>query len=458
MEPITASLLGVYALSQAAGHVMNWYKGKRDGSWREQQDYLAKVKNEQIQRSHENLLSRDRENYERSLRREREATAQRERDAALAHERTLERDRQLAADRAEEATIAYGRALERDAYLSKLRVEEAELALERSEHLAIVQARLQLETQRELQRRTLEQANSPFAEPLEKIRERVEERTGGGSVPAVIIAPFHDAEPGAVVKADLGIRQALRTAAWAQDVEIFGGLVNRPLIWTDTDIQTIRMLLHDLPVVLVQGQVQAGARAWVSMTAWNLGDTSGTRVVDVDFPPMMLPGVEEGRPATTVERLAFEDHVSGLVTLTTGAYAEWFHILKSGRPPKLHTMLPDQYDAERSVLAANSAALYEICAERGLVTEDRSRLTQAVVLAEGGHTARAVDLVRAGLPALGSALAGGAHDPELADLLSRLIALVEDGTDEETRRMFHMTLEELRRQAVLYRLGWGEAR
>ncbi|MER5597032.1 hypothetical protein [Streptomyces sp. NPDC002265] len=473
MEPITTgTVLGVLALSQAAGHVLNWYKGKRDGSFQEQQEFLAEVREKEARRSHENLLARDRElrkdrrqeadtAYERALHRDRQMAEQREQDARAAHERALERDRILAGARAQEATVAHQRSLERDLYLTKLRIEEAELAFEWSRQLAVVQSRIQVDTQQELQRLAREQANSPFAYDVEKVREKVLEKTGGGNRPVLIIAPFHyedsgqrngAAEPGSA----LGIRQAWLTSAWSLDAEPFAGLVTRPLIWPDADVQTIRTTLHDLPVILVQGQVQANTRLWLSLSAWNLGDTSGTRVVDTHFPPMLLPGAEAGERPSPLERLAFEDHIAELVTLTAGAHAEWFHILKSGRAPRLHNLLPAGRDSDRRVLAANSAALYEVCAERGIVSPERARLTQAVVLAEGGHETRAVDVLRSSLALLGSTTAKGARDPELADLLSRLVRLVEERADPGAKRLFATALDELREQALLHRFGWGD--
>jgi hypothetical protein len=347
MVALSAVSMAVFGASQALGHVLNWHARKQDGTFQEQQDLLARIRREESQRAFEQMMARE----------------------------------------AQQAELTYNR----DVYLSELRIEEAALDHERAKELAQVKADVYQAVQVEKERRERELVNSPFDYTLDEVRAMVAERTRDGAVPVLLIAPFRYADPDYHgPDLDIALRQAWRSAPWAADLNVFGGLIGRPLIRSDVDVQTIRLALSDMPVILVHGHVQANARAWVQLVAWNIGDTSGTRVIEVDLPPMALP--ERGADSRLF--LEFEDSVADSASLVVASYADWFHTLNYSRTPQLHRMLPPDRAAERRLLAADGAALYGACLARGMVSEARARIVQAVVLAEGGLAGQAVETVR----------------------------------------------------------------
>jgi hypothetical protein len=349
--------MAIFGISQAVGHVLNWHSKDED---RKQQQELATLRQEEAKRAYESMLARD--------------------------ERQAER------------------AIEIEQVRSQFRLEEAAIAHAQAKEMQI-----------EAERRVRELANSPFRYSLDEAHSRVVEHTRGGQVPAFLIAPFqYDNPADGTPVFTTAIRETWRRVPWSGDMNLFQGLITRPLETPDVDLQTIRLALHDLPVIVVYGHVQANARLWVSVTAWNLGDASGTRVLDMSLPPMMLlaPGDD-----AIARRLEFEDTTAAAISLVAGEYADWFHVLRSGRLPQLHNQLPDDLSELRRSLAANGAEIYGATISRGMASETRARLAQAVILAEGGLTDNAVATAR---PALARRQLSQGEFAELSALLQRL--------------------------------------
>jgi hypothetical protein len=318
--------------------------------------------------------------------------------------------------------------------------KQQERALELEEY----RAQLKIEEQIDEERRIREVTNSPFAYSLDEARKRVSEHTGGGAVPAFLIAPFQHDYPGERVPAfTFAVRRAWRAAPWSGDMNVFDGLITRPLAFPDVDLQTMRSALYDLPVIVVHGNVQANARLWISLTGWNLWEGDGTPVLDIDLAPLMLPPAD---PGNVQERLEFEDAAAYAVSLVAGAYAEWFHILTSARLPRMHAQLPAGLDPVARSFAANSAALYDSCISRGMVSEVRARLAQAVILSEVGLVDEAVAVAGS---VLGKRQLDDGEIPVLAVLLQRLL-----GSSAGTR--LAREIDQLQRHILLVQTGMGE--
>jgi hypothetical protein len=360
--------MAILGISNAVGHVVNWYAKGKD---REQQDKFARLREEESRRAYANMAARE------------EKQAQ--------------------------------NALELEEYRSTLRIQEAALNHERAKELARVTAEIKQEMELAAERRGRELANSPFKYALDEVRDRVAEHTGNGAAPVFLVAPFHyDYPAGRAPLFTTAIRETWRREPWSGDLRMLSGLITRPLEQSDTDLQTIRMALPDLPVVVVYGHVQANARLWISLTAWNLGDASGTRVLDMSLAPLMLPAA---RQDTIARRLEFEDGAAQAVSLVAGAYGDWFHVLRSARMPRLHALLPDELAGFRRSLALSAASVYGTTVARGLASEVRARLAQAVILAEAGLTDEAVATAR---PALAGPPPDNGELTELNALLRQL--------------------------------------
>jgi hypothetical protein len=398
MVAVAAVSMAIFGASQALGHTLNWYARKKDGTFDEQQDKLARIRQQEARHAYEHMMARD----------------------------------------AQQAELT----LARDQYLSQLRIEEGVLEAERARELVHVKADVYQAVQVEKERRERELVNSPFEYSLSEARDKVSERTRDGAVPVLLIAPFRYADPGyRGPDLDIALRQAWRTAPWAADMSVFGGLISRPLNRSDVDVQTIRLALSDMPVVLVHGHVQANARAWVQLTAWNIGDASGTRVIEVDLPPLMLP--ESG--VDTQRHLEFEDSVAGAASLVAAAYADWFHTLTYGRTPRLHRLLPSDWAAERRLMAADGAALYGACVSRGLASEAQARIVQAIVLAEGGLVGEAVETVR-------DTLVGRDVRTEELSLIAQILGQLANGPVGDS---LGPEIDSMRRWVLQRQLGMG---
>lgn len=353
-SPLGIAILGI---SNAVGHVLTWYSRKQD---REQRQQFADLRAQESKRAYADMLARDQKQAEF--------------------------------------------ALERAQAESSMRIEEAHV-------MADIKQAMEIEGER----RHRELANSPFEYSLDEAHQMVAEHTRDGAVPVFLIAPFqYDYPTDGVPVFTTAVRRTWAMDPWSSDLAVLDGLITRPLKWLDVDIRTIRRALHDLPVVAVHGHVQANARLWISVTAWNLGDASGTRVLDMNLAPLMLPAPEED---TIQRRLAFEDAAASAVSLVAGAYGDWFHILRSGRLPRMHTLLSAELDPLRRSLAADGAAMYAATVSRGLASGTRAALAQAVILAEGGLLDDAVAAARA---VLGNRQLDDSELGELAVLLRRL--------------------------------------
>jgi hypothetical protein len=384
--------MAILGISSAVGHVVNWYAKEKD---RAQQDKFVSLREEESRRAYSNMLARE------------------------------EKQAQNAAELEE--------------FRSTLRIQEAALGHERAKELARVTADIGQEMELAAERRARELANSPFKYSLEEVRERVIEHTGNGAAPVFLVAPFqYDYPAGRAPVFTTAIRETWRREPWSGDQRMLSGLITRPLEQSDVDLQTIRMALHDMPVVVVYGHVQANARLWISLTAWNLGDTTGTRVLDMSLAPIMLPAARED---TIQRRLEFEDGAAQAVSLIAGAYGDWFHILRSARMPRLHTLLPDELADFRRSLALSAASVYGTTVPRGLASEVRARLAQAVILDQAGLVEEAVATAR---PALAER---PLDNGELADLIAVLRKLERSAAGPMlTREIDQMHLRILRIQ------------
>ncbi|MFI8346548.1 hypothetical protein [Streptomyces sp. NPDC085596] len=388
-------------LSSLSGNLLTLYKIKQDGSFRDQQELLHRL---------------------------------RELEAGNAQQRALQNESQAARNRVHEAAIDHSYEIERDWRQARVGIE-----------VKAIQDKMD---------RDLKEA--PFSYTSNDFYTLVHDATRGGEVPALLVAPFVRDNLSGQENADgphsfrVAIRRKWLQSPWSSDLVSLDGALKRPLISTDVDILHIQRALRDLPVILVYGEVQSSSRVWPALCAWNIVDSPELRSVQVNFPPVPLPGVNQQNPPDSNSVLAFEDELGGSTAITAGLIAEWFHLVKHGRIPRLHTLIPAALHSERRVIAAGLAASFEVALERGRVDIVSARVGQASVYLDVGLRAQAISAASQALAATESGAAHAATQSirRLAEVLDTL------GLSDEANRA-RLALEAAARRAILRNFGWG---
>ncbi|MGW7413826.1 hypothetical protein [Streptomyces sp. NPDC054863] len=384
-----------------SGNLLTLYKIKQDGSFRDQQELLHQL---------------------------------RELEAGNAQQRALQNESQASRNRAQEAAVSTTYESERDWR----------------------QARIGIEVKAIQEKMDREFAESPFAYTNSEFYDLVHDATRGGEIPALLVAPFVRDNLSGQENNDgphsfrVAIRRKWLQSPWSSDLVSLDGALKRPLTGTDVDIFHIQKALRDLPVILVYGEVQSNSRVWPALCAWNIVDSPELRSVQVNFPPVSLPRDDPQGSVNSNSILAFEDELGGTTAITAGLIAEWFHLVKYGRMPRLHTLIPSALESERRVIAAGLAASFEVALERNRVDILSARVGQARVYLDVGLQNQAAS---SALQALAITESGTGH---LATQSIRRLAETLDslGLPDEADRA-RLALESAARRAIIRNFGWG---
>lgn len=312
-------------ISDMTGHLVELYRVRRDGTFFEQQQFMAQL---------------------------------REDEAAQAHKRSLEQAAAVASQSADQLEAT-----------QKWEIDKQ-----------IASAGLEIATTRIIRNDETNHQNGAFRYGLEKTRSLVEAATAGGTRPALLIAPFYqdhlsdndnDNGPHSF---RVAIRRSWKSKGWHDDVGLLDGLISRPLRNTDTDLMVIQQDLYDLPVIIAYGEVQDSTRVWTSLSAWNIAVGDGTPAIHINLPPMHLEPDDEAQGIKS--RLAFEDELGDRIALVAGTLAEWFHVVNHGRTPHLHKMAAASDGFGRRHLAFSTLAAFEVAFQKAGVSEFTARVEQ----------------------------------------------------------------------------------
>ncbi|MCG7524333.1 hypothetical protein MHW47_07760 [Streptomyces sp. OfavH-34-F] len=358
----------------------------------------------------------------------------RELEAGNAQQRALQKEQQASRNRVHEAAIGDSYEIERDWRQARIGIE--------------VKA-IQDKMDRELE-------ESPFSYTPSDFHALVHTATRGGDIPALLVAPFVRDNLSGQENTDgphsfrVAIRRKWLQSPWSNDLVSLDGALKRPLIATDVDIFHIQKALHDLPVILIYGEVQSSSRVWPALCAWNIVDSPDLRSVQVNFPPVALPPASPQSSHNSDSILAFEDELGGSTAITAGLIAEWFHLVRHGRIPRLHTLIPAALEAERRVIAAGLAASFDVALERNRVDVVSARLGQARVYLDAGLREQAISAASQAL------IAAESSEDQVPTHSIRQLAQILDslGLTEEARRA-RIALESVARRAILRNFGWG---
>ncbi|WP_432967567.1 hypothetical protein [Dactylosporangium sp. CA-233914] len=232
------------------------------------------------------------------------------------------------------------------------------------------------------QRAAMREARTPFEFDRDEVRRVLDEKLRGGQ-PVLLIAPFFDdAQQGP--QFDVALRRTWDSLPWNDSLAILAGLFRRPLQQADVDLMTIRDALQGRPAVLIHGDIQAGRRVWTSLLGFGLTSGGPDDLLKVNLPKLNLPDPGSGGD----ELLAFQDQLAELCGTVAGVFGDWYHLLRSGRPPRVHLQCEDE--AVRRSLGAALAGAYDLAAAGGRLGQEEASLGQARVLAESGLSNAAV--------------------------------------------------------------------
>ncbi|MDD7942827.1 hypothetical protein PHK61_30875 [Actinomycetospora lutea] len=390
----------ISGLTDVSGQLVEIYKLKRDGSFFDQQKYLAELKTQEEARA-----------AERDVKKE----------VLLAH---LGEERARADD---------------------LRAEKRELT----------SARLSMASAIKLDEHERELASAPYNTSSASLYDRVYSATEGGRKPALLLAPFFSDTDGPN-ESDSGppafrvaIRRAWMASSSSNDMAMLDGVISRPLRNTDLDILHLKEALGALPVVLVYGEIQQGKRVWSSVVSWNLVRGRPGDALSINFPALPLP--EKSNELGTQERLDFEDALGGAVLTTVRLLANWFHAANYRRSPADLDLsgIPPQF-------AVGLAGAYEIAYELGIVDLLEARVDQCAVLERAGARESARSAAQ---EILGLVRSGGTADPLPIETLRTLRELLvsDDSAHQEAKNLVEtasrrMVLDFLQPKKVMTRV------
>ncbi len=353
-----------------SGKLLELYKIKRDGSFFDQQEFLAEIREKEATLADERAKKL-------------EILLHRLGDARAEAEDVQQADRELRnahlAIASKRYLDSYDRQLGSRNEISCFLEETAEPLTSADVGLCTLVISLRL------------LGNSPFSYSNDEVYGIARQATNNGSRPALLIAPFYNDEDSGDVSDQgpptfrVGIRRAWLNSPWASDLSPLDGLIDRPLRNTDLDIMHIQSTLNDLPVVLVYGEVQRSSRAWCSVLGWNLVPAQSAGAIEINLPRLPLPPLETSSAIgqASSARLDFEDALGDAVAQTAGVLGQWFHLTKYGRKPKMHRLLDPPNKALTSI-GASLAAAYEVAIDLGVIDELDGRVAQLELLSNCG--------------------------------------------------------------------------
>ncbi|HEY7147487.1 MAG TPA: hypothetical protein VH637_24840 [Streptosporangiaceae bacterium] len=261
------------------------------------------------------------------------------------------------------------------------------------------QARVDLWYSAEKDKSEARKAVYPFSVPPDDLTRMAARFSRGGERPMLIFAPFSDESMSAAesdsgpLRYRVGPRNSWAASPWSDDAEPVDGLFSRPLYHGDLDIYLVQEVLDEFAVVLVNGHVQAGARLWLTMSAW--GILPGGAGIRVQFPYLDLPSMAGlDTDGARQAQLDVEDQISARFAPVAAQLFDWYHLTRRGRPPRLHRTLPAELAGQRAAIAAGNISGFFVAERNHVLSHPDALLGAARVAAEGGLERMAAQLAR----------------------------------------------------------------
>ncbi|MEV4383545.1 hypothetical protein [Streptosporangium sp. NPDC049644] len=299
---------------------------------------------------------------------------------------------------------------------------------------------------------------SLFLPSADKVRSIAGQAAIQRGKPILLIAPFSEGLT-EFKDVDASFRISLRrnwlNQPWQSDMIPMDGLLGRPLSGTDLDVSLIRQTLSNIPIVLVYGEMQRNRRIWASVVAWNIAESTEQSLVHVTLPPFSIPSASAGFDSLSpTQRLEFEDALGRAIAITVGVFGEWHHLLRYGRTPRLHRLLPVEMKNERRSIAAGFAAAYDLAVERGVVHLGDARIEQAEIYLEANLVDRSIKAAREALEKFKAENILISEEQRVR--VRKVASILREAQDIEGHVEALELLEISAKRAVLEAFGWGE--
>ena len=282
-----------------------------------------------------------------------------------------------------------------------LEFQRVEARLDREHEIDKIweQAKVNLWYSAERDMQEARKAVRPFSLPPDNLREMLRGISHGGAQPLLLFAPLTDESKSALESESspqyfrTGPRHYWSSTPWSGDAEPMEGLFSRPLHGGDLDIYLVREELGDLPVVLVNVQLQAGGRLWLTVSGWGLQE--GNACIRVQFPYLTVPAVARSGESTARQEalLEVEDQVCARFAPVAAQLLDWFHLVRHGRVPRLHRTLPPGLEDQRPAVAAGSLSGFLIAERDGVLGRLDALIGAARVAVEGDLDVLAAELL-----------------------------------------------------------------
>jgi hypothetical protein len=281
---------------------------------------------------------------------------------------------------------------------SELKNFESLLAEEFRSHYAI-------ETHQAIRRSIKDDENSPFLDEPEIAYERLKGIYEDTGKPIVLIAPFWDDsltkeanDRGGYVDFRNAFSNPYSCVSWGNLAPKKDGYINRPLRYTDRDVDYLHSVLHDIPIILVHGSIQGVHGREIQrinpvITFWNIlpvqKDDNGNSKLSgyMNLKPSFFDfrAVSSNSPTATLEMgeysLSLQDRVGIYSTTLVGLLASIYHLDRFGTTPDLK-----QFKLETSIsqlLALQMSGFYRILSEKQPEKAHEYFLEQAKILSLG---------------------------------------------------------------------------
>jgi hypothetical protein len=243
-----------------------------------------------------------------------------------------------------------------------------------------------------------EDANTPFVDSLERAYTVLKHQfETGGYKPIVLTARFYDdgwsrndnIAGGRTVDFHLAVVDALMRAPWGNTFLRKDGYLERPLIFSQRDVDLIAETLADIPVILVYGTVQGAFSAEKMLKKiqpciafWNfLPDRQGEVChVDLDFLIADIP-LDKSSKGLAEYSYNLQETVGNYLARFVGMLGEAYHLIHSEKRPSLCQFKLKGSD-ELETVALTMSSLFDRICESKPAQAPFYRLDQALMFAE----------------------------------------------------------------------------
>jgi hypothetical protein len=281
---------------------------------------------------------------------------------------------------------------------SELRISELFLAEEVKSYYAI-------ETHQAIRAIVKNDENSPFLDSPDIVRHELKAIYEASGKPIVLVAPFWDDsrtkdanERGGFVDFRNTFNRSYKSVSWNNLAPKQDGYINRPLIYTDRDVNYLHRVLYDIPIILVHGSIQGVHQSQQSQTIdpvitfWNILPTDKDEYSNLEassytsLKPSFFDfrAIPNNSPTAAQEMAEYsinlQQRIGTYLTTSVGLLSSIYHLDRFGTIPDLK-----QFKLEINIsqlLVRQMGGFYLILSERQPEKAHEYFLEQAKIFSE----------------------------------------------------------------------------